>query len=53
MNNGREVGPKLLLRIIKNSNGWARSWINVRVSVHWSKMYSNPHEGATAPSFLP
>ena len=51
MNDGREVGPKLiLLEIRKDEPGRG---INARVSVHRCKKCYNPHQRGTAPRFLP
>ena len=47
----REVGPKLLL-LEKRTDEPGRG-INARVPVHRFKKCYNPHEGATAPRFLP
>ena len=49
-NDGRELGPKLLLEIRTDEPGRG---INARVSVHRCKKCYNPHEGASAPRFLP
>ena len=48
---GREIGRKqILLEICKDEPGRG---INARVSVHRCKKCFNPHDGATAPRFLP
>ena len=51
MSDGREVGPKLILLEIRTDE--PGRGINARVSVHRCKKCYNPHEGATAPRFLP